>query len=764
MMSDGCERQPIERQVAGMSPWPAPDGLRPSLTQAKAALLTFAWLSLLWLPGFAEELVPSWNVYTLPIRLRIICSPAVALAEWILSCMTGALLVFGLSRGWRRYNGVLTAAALTALVYLVIEPMAEAAGAYMVLSRGDSGTIHLGTAGGYEITGESFFNEVLLPSWWRLLLTAGASTGMFVLLLRAIRRRDGSLLEALRESNPAQDIRQLWSAAFATRIRAVLVAGGIAAACLSLFALYPRWVVTRASWRIDSGEYGDTCSEGHLGSAGALAIPTIRRLLENANGGHQAAHKAMNASAALARMHRSGIPYVRSCLQGEWGQAALQSCVEAASTALFPEYLESFVHLIGRSDLEPRTFRSVAGAVARLPGGTTKILARVGEESDPERLVSLVSALSNALDPPPLDEGLLQYLSSPDPRLRYSALQAIAGSEDPDAVEAILRQWPTDPRAAANAFRVHVYLVAYGLPEPEDALQARGFLRALGAASPVDRTQLRNAAMRAAGCFVEDSMDEAKHSATVLGCLTAHCPPSKLTQEEALPNWFLWAAESILKRRAGWCIVEDPEPAEWVCRGTREQTCLDEWSLKLLLDNPQGFGSRRHNSATLRQALSARPNDPAITYWLGVAYFDEDKPERGLEAMRQVLKLDRNHVDALNWIGWSHAERGENIEEAERLLSRAVELRPDDAKVVDSLGWVYFQRREYPRAIETLTRACTLAPQRAVHFEHLGDALAAAGEAERALGAYREALARLEERAGPDVSRIEGKLARLQKQ
>jgi Flp pilus assembly protein TadD len=56
------------------------------------------------------------------------------------------------------------------------------------------------------------------------------------------------------------------------------------------------------------------------------------------------------------------------------------------------------------------------------------------------------------------------------------------------------------------------------------------------------------------------------------------------------------------------------------------------------------------------------------------------------------------------------------------MLHRAVELRPDDGYIVDSLGWVHFRLGEYEKAVESLERAVVLEPGDPVINDHLGDA------------------------------------------
>jgi Flp pilus assembly protein TadD len=90
------------------------------------------------------------------------------------------------------------------------------------------------------------------------------------------------------------------------------------------------------------------------------------------------------------------------------------------------------------------------------------------------------------------------------------------------------------------------------------------------------------------------------------------------------------------------------------------------------------------------------------------------------------------------------------------MIRRAVELRPDDGYIVDSLGWVYYQLGNHKEAVVELERAVELRPEDPVINDHLGDAYWAAGRQREARYQWRTVLALGPE---PDLkARIETKL------
>lgn len=157
----------------------------------------------------------------------------------------------------------------------------------------------------------------------------------------------------------------------------------------------------------------------------------------------------------------------------------------------------------------------------------------------------------------------------------------------------------------------------------------------------------------------------------------------------------------------------------------------------------------------LEEAYKRHPHEIRFLFTKAV-YLEKKGDYRGsVETLKEVIKKDEKHTSALNFLGYLYAERGENLEEAVRLIKKALELKPDDGFYLDSLGWVYFQKEEYPLALKTLLKANELAPNEGVILEHISDVYKVLGNEKKALE-YIEAAtkARIDER---DKERIENK-------
>lgn len=136
-----------------------------------------------------------------------------------------------------------------------------------------------------------------------------------------------------------------------------------------------------------------------------------------------------------------------------------------------------------------------------------------------------------------------------------------------------------------------------------------------------------------------------------------------------------------------------------------------------------------------------------------------DEIDRWLEARAELkagLAFAPDQPLLLNYLGYGSLERGENLEEAEKMIRRALELRPGDPSITDSLGWALYKRGRLPEAIEELRKAATADSAETEIHEHLGDALYRAGRRYEARFAWRAALLTAEE---DETKRIEAKIA-----
>ena len=106
----------------------------------------------------------------------------------------------------------------------------------------------------------------------------------------------------------------------------------------------------------------------------------------------------------------------------------------------------------------------------------------------------------------------------------------------------------------------------------------------------------------------------------------------------------------------------------------------------------------------------------------------------------KALELKPEQPLVLNYLAYSWVERGERVDEALRMLQRAVDQRPDDGYIIDSLGWAYYRLGQYEKAVDVLEMAVQYSPYEATLNEHLGDAYWQVGRRREAEFLWRHAL------------------------
>jgi tetratricopeptide (TPR) repeat protein len=109
-------------------------------------------------------------------------------------------------------------------------------------------------------------------------------------------------------------------------------------------------------------------------------------------------------------------------------------------------------------------------------------------------------------------------------------------------------------------------------------------------------------------------------------------------------------------------------------------------------------------------------------YYRGICEERSKQWSKAEADMRKALELQPEQPHVLNYLGYSWIDQGINLDEGMKMIKRAVEQRPDDGYIVDSLGWAYYRIGNYDDAVKNLERAIDLKPEDPTINDHLGDA------------------------------------------
>ena len=106
----------------------------------------------------------------------------------------------------------------------------------------------------------------------------------------------------------------------------------------------------------------------------------------------------------------------------------------------------------------------------------------------------------------------------------------------------------------------------------------------------------------------------------------------------------------------------------------------------------------------------------------GIALEQSKQWDAAEKDFRKALEMKPDDADVLNYLGYSYLDRGSNLAEARKLIEAAYKKRPDAGYIIDSYGWVLYVSGDYQKAVEQLEKAVESEPADATINEHLGDA------------------------------------------
>ena len=179
--------------------------------------------------------------------------------------------------------------------------------------------------------------------------------------------------------------------------------------------------------------------------------------------------------------------------------------------------------------------------------------------------------------------------------------------------------------------------------------------------------------------------------------------------------------------------------AEEIARKALDRRPQDSLLRTLLAELLEDAGRIQEAEDLLRQGLETTPEDPRLLYRLGILLDNHQRQAEAMAVMERLIAKHPNHADALNYVGYTLAVQGRDLERAEALIRTAISQEPGNGYFVDSLAWVLYQQGKYNQAWKEIQRAVTLADDPVI-WEHYGDIAARLDLIQQARRGYTEAL------------------------
>ncbi len=183
----------------------------------------------------------------------------------------------------------------------------------------------------------------------------------------------------------------------------------------------------------------------------------------------------------------------------------------------------------------------------------------------------------------------------------------------------------------------------------------------------------------------------------------------------------------------------------------------DERRLKLLAEVQllKDSGENEQAYRLQSEAIALTPEDNDLVYDQAMLAEKTGRLDEMETLLRQVIARQPDYHHAYNALGYSFADRGVRLEEAKRLIQKALEFAPEDPFITDSLAWVEFRLGNKAEAARLLRFAFAKKPDSEI-AAHLGEVLWSQGNTSEAKAIWQEGL-----RLNPNNSTLKGTLKRL---
>lgn len=167
--------------------------------------------------------------------------------------------------------------------------------------------------------------------------------------------------------------------------------------------------------------------------------------------------------------------------------------------------------------------------------------------------------------------------------------------------------------------------------------------------------------------------------------------------------------------------------------------------------------------SVVERGLKKNATDEKLLYFQGALFDKSGKRPEAIESMKKIIVANPDNAHALNFLAYTWAEMGENLEEAETHARKATKLKPNDGYIEDTLGWILFKKGKVDEAIAVLEKAKELQPEETVILDHLGDIYAHKQDFVKATEYYKKAQA-FAKKDKETIKKIDGKLAGMSKE
>ena len=129
---------------------------------------------------------------------------------------------------------------------------------------------------------------------------------------------------------------------------------------------------------------------------------------------------------------------------------------------------------------------------------------------------------------------------------------------------------------------------------------------------------------------------------------------------------------------------------------------------------------------------------PVFYFWYAAACERDGQIDRAEKLFLKCVELDPDHAEAFNYLAYMWAEKGIKLDQAVDMVRKALKLDPSSGAFIDTLGWIYFMQGKYDDAMKAIGKASEILPDDPTIVEHLGSVYDKLGQSDKALENWKK--------------------------
>ena len=142
----------------------------------------------------------------------------------------------------------------------------------------------------------------------------------------------------------------------------------------------------------------------------------------------------------------------------------------------------------------------------------------------------------------------------------------------------------------------------------------------------------------------------------------------------------------------------------------------------------------------LEEGLEKFPQSESLNFYLGTLYGEKGDFDKMVKSIEKVIEINPDHFHALNHLAYSFAEKRIHLDRALVMSQRALNLDPENPIILDTVGWVFYQKGQWEQSRFYLEKAVKKDSGEAIIVEHLGDVYLKLNFTKKAVDMYKKAL------------------------